>query len=89
MTAIDLEIQTNKEKYSNTIKELRLKNFRNNLPFLILSDKLPEGQVYREFPDGRIELQEVFAVGSKYNTTVLKTLSTTEADRIRKENGLF
>jgi hypothetical protein len=89
MTAIDFEIATKREKYINTIKELRLKNFSNNLPFLILSDKLPEGQVYREFPDGHIELQEVFAMGSKYKTTVLKILSTTEADHIRKENGLF
>jgi hypothetical protein len=89
MTAIDLEIQTKREKFFNTIKELRLKNFSNNLPFLILSDKLPEGQVYREFPDGRIELQEVFASGSKYKTTILKILSTIAADHIRKENGLF
>ena len=88
MTAIDLEISTKREKYITTIKELRLKNFSNNLPFLILSDKLPEGQVYREFPDGHIELQEVFAVGSKYNTTVLKVLSATEADNIRKANTL-
>ena len=89
MTTIDLEIATKKEKYINTIKELRLKNFNNGLPFLILSDKLPEGQVYREFPDGHIELQEVSAIGSKYNTRVLKILPSTEADHIRKENGLL
>jgi hypothetical protein len=89
MTAIDFEIETKREKYINTIKELRLKNFSNGLPFLILSDKLPEGQVYREFPDGRMELQEVSAIGSKYNTTVLKILPSTEADYIRQENGLL
>jgi len=89
MTAIDFEITKKREKYMNTIRELRLKNFSNNLPFLILSDKLPEGQAYREFPDGRMELQEVFSIGPEYKTTVLKILSSSEANRIRKENGLF
>lgn len=89
MTAIDFEIATKREKYINTIKELRLKNFSNDLPFLILSDKLHDGQVYREFPDGHIELHEVFAIGSEYKTAVLKILSSAEADHIRKENGLF
>lgn len=89
MTVIDLEIASKKEAYLNTIKELRLKNFSRDLPFLILSDKLPEGQVYREFSDGRIELQEIFVTGSEYNSTVLKTLSATEANLIRQEHGLF
>ncbi|HEY5326123.1 MAG TPA: hypothetical protein VIJ27_03925 [Mucilaginibacter sp.] len=89
MASVDLEIATREEKYINTIKEMRLKNFSKGLPFLILSDKLPDGQVYREFPDEHIELQEVSAVGSKYNTTVFKILSSTEADHIRKENGLL
>jgi len=66
---------------------MRLKNFSKNLPFLILSEKLPEGQAYREFPDGRIELQEISAIGSKYKTIVLQILSPDEADKIRKENG--
>jgi hypothetical protein len=89
MTVIDFEIASKKKAYLKTIKELRLKNFSRDIPFLILSDKLPEGQVYREFSDGRIELQEIFVTGSKYNCTVLKTLSRTEADLIRKEYGLF
>ena len=89
MPAIDLGITTRTEKYLRTIKELRDKNFSKNLPFLILSDKLPEGQVYREFPDGRIELQEVFSVGSKFNSKVLQVLTNAEADHIRKEYGLF
>jgi len=87
MASVDLEIATREEKYINTIKEMRLKNFSKNLPFLILSEKLPEGQAYREFPDGRIELQEISAIGSKYKTIVLQILSPDEADKIRKENG--
>jgi hypothetical protein len=86
---IDLEVTTKNERYLLTIKELRLKNFSNNLPFLILSDKLPDGQVYREFPDGRIELQQIFFVGSKYNYDLIRVLSASDANKVREENGLF
>jgi hypothetical protein len=86
----DSHKSTNTEdKYLVTIKNLRARNFSRNLPFLILSDKLPDGQVYREFPDGHIELQEVFYVGSKYQYKVLKTLPAPEAESIRIAYGLF
>ena len=68
MLDVDFEIAAKKEQYINTIKVLRAKNFSNNLPFLILSENLPEGQVYREFPDGHIELQEVFTVAKYINS---------------------
>jgi len=77
------------EKYLFTIKRLRSRNFSNNLPFLILSDKLPEGQVYREFPDGHIEVQQVFSVGSKFQYKVLRILPSPEADKVRIAYGLF
>ncbi|MDB5091067.1 MAG: hypothetical protein JWR09_5061 [Mucilaginibacter sp.] len=89
MAFVNLEIPNRKEKYLETIKQLRLKNFSKNLPFLILSDRLPEGQVYREFPDGHIELQETFSMGSNFGSTVLQILSPIEADQIRREYGLF
>ena len=89
MSDVDFKVATNEGKFVNAIKELRLKNFNNNLPFLILSDKLPEGQVYQEFRDGHIELQEVFSVGSDYGFKVIKTLTTSEADQVHKEYGLF
>lgn len=78
-----------KQRYLGTIKALRAKNFSNNLPFLILSDRLPEGQVYKEYADGRIELQEVFTVGSQYKTKVLTVLLSSEADRVREEYELL
>lgn|GEM_PF-820247 len=77
------------EKYLATVKNLRLRNFSKNLPFLILSDKLPEGQVYREYPDGRIELQQVFTLGKKFQSRLIQKLGTKDADRIRKEYGLL
>lgn len=78
-----------KEQYLVTINKLRSRNFSNNLPFLILSDKLPEGHVYREFPDGRIEIQHVFVVGAKYEAQVLNVLNSTDADKVRMEYGLL
>ena len=89
MLAIDLKMTKKDEQYLFTIKGIRSRNFSRNLPFLILSDKLPDGQVYREFPDGHIELQHVFSVGTKYEYKVLRTLPTAEADTIRKAHGLF
>ncbi|WP_221307441.1 hypothetical protein [Rhabdobacter roseus] len=78
-----------KERYLLTLKELRARNFKRNLPFLILSDKLPEGQVYREFPDGRIELQHVFVSGSKFESKLIQVLVPSDAERVRKEHELF
>ena len=89
MSAVDFTIFKKDEKYLITVNEIRSRNFSRNLPFLILSDKLPDGQVYREFPDGHIELQQVFSVGSKYHCKVMRTLHTPEADTVRKEYGLL
>ncbi|PWV47693.1 hypothetical protein C7475_108260 [Chitinophaga sp. S165] len=75
--------------YLLTIRKLRLRNFSNNIPFLILSDKLPEGQVYREYPDGRIELQQVVTAGKKFQSRLIQKLESNDADRIRKEYGLL
>lgn len=85
--AIDVEIRD--EKYLTTIKNLRQRNFSKNLPFLILSDQLPDGQVYREFPDGRVELQEVFIEGTKFKSKVIEVLKRLDADRVRKAYGLL
>lgn len=82
-------IDVNNERYMFTIRELRTRNFSKNLPFLILSDTLPEGQVYREYPDGHIELQEVYSKGSKFLHRLLKVLPVIEADKVRKAYGLL
>ncbi|WP_285054688.1 hypothetical protein [Pedobacter ginsengisoli] len=88
MSAV-IEFEIKKEHYLSTIKALRTKNFSKNLPFLILSDKLPDGQVYREFADGHIELQEVSSKGGVFEYRVIKTLSNIEANQVRKVHGLL
>ena len=75
--------------YWLTLKALRSRNFSRNLPFLLLSDKLPEGQVYREFADGRIEIQEVFSIGTHFRHKVLRVLPAPEADKVRSAYGLL
>lgn len=86
---MELEVTEREQKYINTLKELREENFSKNLPYLMLSDQLPEGQAYREYADGHIELQEILVNGSDYHFKVIKTLSPSEAARVRKEYGLF
>lgn len=88
MSAVRYTAIEKNEKYFSTIRNLRSGNFRRNLPFLILSDKLPEGQVYREFPDGHIELQQVFAAGKAFEYKVLRILPAPEADKVRRAYGL-
>lgn len=82
-------VKNKDDKYLVTIREMRAKNFSRNIPFLILSDRLPEGQVYREFADGRIEIQEVFVNGKSYEAKAIQTLEPLEADKVRYEYGLY
>ena len=77
------------ESYLLTLKALRSKNFSRNLPFLLLSDKLPEGQVYREYSDGHIEIQEAFSVGPNFHFRLLRVLPAPEADKVRRAYGLL
>jgi hypothetical protein len=77
------------ENYLLTLKALRAKNFSRNLPFLLLSDTLPEGQVYREYADGHIEIQEAFSIGAQFQFKVLRVLSAPEADKVRTAYGLL
>lgn len=85
----NLEFETKRENYLITIKNLRKRNFSKGLPFLLLSENLPEGQVYKEFADGRIEIQEVAAAGKDFRTRVVKVFKGRQADSIRKRYGLL
>ena len=89
MTNTDLSLNHKHKRYLTTLKNKRQENFNKNLPFLIVSAQLPEGQVYREYPDGRIELQEVFVVGPNFRSRVVHVLKSSEADKVRREYGLF
>jgi hypothetical protein len=89
MALNNVETETKQEKYLSVLRNLRANNFSRNLPFLILSNKLPKGQVYKEYSDGRIEIQEISSAGKKFKVKVLKTLPIKEADLVRIDYGLF
>ena len=89
MKNLEAELAVKEKKYLNTIKTLRLKNFSNSLPFLMLSENLPDGQSYLEFPDGKIIVHEIFLEGTIVGTKIVRTLSSNEAGQIRKDYGLL
>jgi hypothetical protein len=89
MTAMESEILVQERKVNAAFKDLRTKKFEQNLPFLILSEDLPDGQSYLEYADGRMELQEVYEVGASLKSNPIRVLSKTEAISVRVKNGLF
>ena len=89
MKDLEAELAVKEKKYLNTIKTLRLRNFSKNLPFLMLSENLPNGQSYLEFPDGKIIVHKVFSQNSTIGTRTIRTLGSIEADKIRKQYGLL
>lgn len=88
MTKIEMELAMQEEKCLATIRELRDRNFKKNIPFQLLNETLPKGQAYYLFPDGHIEIQQVFAQDGKFHTQTIRILSNEEADTIRAEYGL-
>ena len=89
MTALETEIALQDKRVSEVTRALRQRNLNNNLPFLILSENLQEGQAYREFPDGHIEIQEIIEDGADLKSKLIRNLTKAEAVDFRLKNGLF
>ncbi len=89
MTPFESEILLQERKVTTAFKDLRTKKLSNGLPFLILSEDLPDGQSYLEYADGRIELQEVYEEAALLKSKPIRVLSRTEAANVRLKNGLF
>lgn len=84
-----IEQTIQEDRFQATILALRAENFRKGIPFLILSETLPDGMGYKEFSDGHIEQHEVYTEGAAIKSRVIRTLTDMEATKIRIENGLF
>ncbi|MGC4130362.1 MAG: hypothetical protein QM564_12595 [Bergeyella sp.] len=67
------------------VKKLRTEKLQSGLPFMIHSKELASGQCYYEYPNGKIELVEI---ADSKDISTLKTLSQSEADRLRKKLNL-
>jgi hypothetical protein len=89
MTALESELKIQEQKLSVAFKELRNRKLGQGMPFLILSEDLPEGQSYLEYADGRIELQEVYEEGDLLKSKVIRQLDRSEVIDVRLKNGLF
>jgi hypothetical protein len=89
MTAIETAIALQDKRVSEVTRALRQRNLNNGLPFLILSEDLPEGQAFREFPDGHIEIQEITEEGAELRSKLVRKLTRSEAVDFRLKNGLF
>lgn len=88
MKDFEIELAEKEKKYLETARAVREKNFNEGNPFLMLSDDLPEGESYWDYPDGRIEIQRVVVVGNKIEYIVVKELGKDEANKVRGEHGL-
>ena len=88
MTALESEIALQERKITAAFKDLRHYKFKQNLPFLILSEELPEGQSYLEYANGRVELQEVYEAGATLKAKQVRVLSKAEAITVRVNHGL-
>ncbi|RKR82155.1 hypothetical protein BDD43_2324 [Mucilaginibacter gracilis] len=89
MTALESEILVQERKVNAAFNDLRAKKFELALPFLILSEDLPDGQSYLEYADGRMELQEVYEVEGSLKSKRIRVLTKAEAINVRVKNGLF
>ena len=79
-------LQTIEKIGNEAVQELRLQKLRNGHPFMINSKELESNQCYLEYPDGKILL--VYLKNGAREFTVIRTLSPTEAESLRKRFGL-
>lgn len=74
-------IQAGNKGKSNVVHQLRREKLRKGLPFMIYTSNLASGQCYYEHPGGSIDLVEI---SSSKDVSVLRTLSPSEAESLRR-----
>ncbi|WP_146186444.1 hypothetical protein [Pedobacter sp. HMWF019] len=84
-----MKTDKSEERLKAAFYKLRENKFKANLPFLILSEELPDGQAYYEYGDGRIEIRLTKTDNNVYNDILVRELNTVEAYKVRRENGLL
>ncbi|EHQ25586.1 hypothetical protein [Mucilaginibacter paludis] len=89
MTTFETALTQQNQRVLEAARALRQKNLAGGVPFLILSEDLPEGLAYREFPDGHIEIQEITENGAELRSKLVRELTRQEAVDIRLKHGLF
>ena len=87
--AIRDRIAATSERLRQATINLRNDNFKKGFSFMILSENLPDGEAYLEFPDGHIELTGIEELGNNIKLISIRTLSAIEEQLVRKEHGLL
>lgn len=82
MTALQMIGKTGNE----AVQKLRLQKLQSGYPFMINSKDLEPNQCYLEYPDGSIQL--VFLKNAAREFTVIKTLSPSDEQSLRRKYGL-
>jgi hypothetical protein len=79
-------LQTIEKIGNEAVQKLRLQKLRSGHPFMINSRDLEPNQCYLEYPDGSIQL--VFLKNAAKEFTVIRTLSPSDEQSLRKKHGL-
>ena len=78
-------LQTIEKIGNEAVQKLRLQKLSNGRPFMINSKDLETNQCYLEYPDGMIQL--VYLKNAAKEFTIIRTLSPTEEQSLRKRYG--
>jgi hypothetical protein len=71
------------------IKKLRYDNLNEGYCFMIFDDELPENQAYYEYPDGRIQIEQIDKNNLDVPRVVIRTLTHKEIDAVKEKNEVF
>jgi hypothetical protein len=71
------------------IRKLRLDNLNEGHCFMIFDDELPEDQAYYEYPDGRIQVEQIDKDNLDIPRIVIRALTNSEIASVKEKNEVF
>jgi hypothetical protein len=71
------------------IKKLRHDDLNNGHCFMIFDDELPDGQAYYEYPDGKINIEELDNDNLDLPRIVIRGLSKVEVHAVKQKHEVF
>ena len=71
------------------IKKLRHDNLNEGHCFMIFDDGLPENQAYYEYPDGKIQIEQIDKNNLDIPRIVVRTLTKKEVATVKERNEVF
>jgi hypothetical protein len=71
------------------IKKLRHDNLIDGNCFMIFDDELPEDQAFYEYPDGRIQVEQLDKINIDTPRVVIRSLSGNEITALKEKHEVF